>query len=599
MSALIPETRVDPASPSGLRLSQRLLLWFLLLSLGPIAVVASHAYYVASNSLTRASKDDLRLVAQHRVDLLRAWIAERRGDLDFMLETARRPCPCGCLEDDEVTVARACDYIANSLECIEHFERIELYDLRWQLQQSTHEPDTHRDFWDGTGIRSALTQGQTQSLSHAHLSSDAALCVCLGGELKDNADTPIGYLLAAARFSDDFRELLWSHDPERSGTSLLVADAGAILAGSAPADSLDLEESVLALLAEHAGNAEYRRGDRQVLAGYARIPEIGAVFVVERDKAVAFAWLGSLAWQISLVAITCVLVVSFVSRQLANSLTQPLRQLVQATKTIGLGGLAARVPALRGVDFHEVGAAFNRMLDQLERSERRLVETASLAAAGELSTSVVHELRNPLSSVRMNLQALRNKVEDDAVHRELADIANEQVCRIDRMLGDLLDFARPLALRQRPTPLAGVLQSAIPSVSADVRQREIQLEVANGLPEEVLSIDPDRLCQALTNLLQNAVHASPEGAPLSLSVRAGAAGRDIEIEIRDRGPGLAEDNLDRLFKPFFTTKANGSGLGLANARKVVRLQGGDLTARNARECGAIFTLSLPRTGDGS
>ncbi len=582
---------------SRLKLNQRLLLWFFLLSLGPIGLVAYHGYYVASGSQTAATEAELRRIAQHRVDLLRAWLDERRSDLDFILETARRPCPCGCLESEEVTFARACATIENGLDAIEQFERIELFDLGWELKQSTEGRTGQLEFWDTSPIRAQLSTGEPEAMSHVHDTHDGVLCVCFGGELRDADGKRIGYLLAAAELSETFREILWSREPELGGRSLLVTESGDFLASSTPADSLDMEASVLELLTGDSGNADYRGSDGEpVLAGYARFPELGALFIVERDRKVAFAWLSSLAWQISLVALLCILAVSMVSRHLTRALTRPLQQLVVASQAIGgTGGLASRVPPLAGHEFQEVGEAFNRMLDQLELSGRKLVESASLAAAGELSTSVVHELRNPLSSVRMNLQALRQKVEDDAVHRELADIACEQVCRIDRMLGDLMDFAKPLPVQSLETDLDEVIQASIQAVSADLQSRGVDVEVENALAEERLFLDPDRLCQSLTNLLQNAIHASPEGCPIHLAVRPAASGRCVEIEVRDYGRGLSEDNMDRLFKPFFTTKANGSGLGLANARKLIRLQGGDITARNHATQGAVFTVSLPRS----
>lgn len=583
---------------SKLKLNQRLLVWFILLSLGPIGIVAYHGYYVASHSLTEATEADLRRIAQHRVDLLRAWIAERKGDVDFIAETSRRPCPCGCLEDEKVTVARACDYIENGLGDMEQFERIELYDRDWKLQQSSSEHDAHLEFWDTTAIRSHFP-GDPRPTSRVHHAHDGIVCVCLGTELRDASGTPIGYLLAAAKLSDSFAEILWSHDTDRGGRSLLVTEDGGLLAASTGADTLGVPKTAHQLLVGESGNAFYRGLDgTPVLAGFHRIPELGAIFVVERDRSVAFGWLSSLAWQISVVALLCLLAIALVSRHVSRGLTQPLHKLVAATQRIGsTGGLGERVPPLEGIELQELGAAFNHMLEQLELSGRKLIESASLAAAGELSTSVVHELRNPLSSVRMNLQALRQKVEDDEVHRELADIASEQVRRIDRMLGDLMDFAKPLPMDSKATLLEEVVRASIEAVSADLKKCRVQVTNHNGLPGEVLHLDPDRLCQSLTNLLQNAVQASPEGGQVDLRVEAASASDDrLQIVIRDRGPGLAEDNMDRLFKPFFTTKENGSGLGLANARKVIRLQGGTIQAHNHKEGGAVFTLTLPRSG---
>ena len=238
--------------------------------------------------------------------------------------------------------------------------------------------------------------------------------------------------------------------------------------------------------------------------------------------------------------------------------------------------------------------AFNQMLDELSDVQKRLVQTATLATVGELSSSIVHEMRNPLSSIKINLQALHKKVEGDANHEELAQIASQQVGRLEEMLRDLLQYGRPVEFRTVSTPFSKVYKETLNVIGDMAESKKVRIDLEDLLGSARLSVDPELVCRALTNLAANAIQAAPPGGLVTVRVSADPAGAgQVIIEVIDNGSGLSPQALRGVFKPFFTTRKDGTGLGLANVKKIVELHGGTVSAYNRPENGAVFTVTLP------
>jgi PAS domain S-box-containing protein len=231
-----------------------------------------------------------------------------------------------------------------------------------------------------------------------------------------------------------------------------------------------------------------------------------------------------------------------------------------------------------------------RSYADLRRAQDQLVHRERLAALGELASVVAHEVRNPLGVIFNSLGSLRRmlKLEGDA--KMLLDIVGEEADRLNRMIGDLLDFARPSFPTLRPEALDHVLEDALSAALAQARGRiDVRREVAADLP--LVPVDARLLRQALVNVLLNAVQAMPEGGPLEL--RARAQGGFAVLEVEDAGPGIPEEVRHRIFEPFFTTKATGTGLGLAVVKRIVDGHRGRIEVSTAPGGGTTFALHLP------
>lgn len=237
------------------------------------------------------------------------------------------------------------------------------------------------------------------------------------------------------------------------------------------------------------------------------------------------------------------------------------------------------------------------MLRKIE-VERALAKTASLAAIGELTSSIAHEMRNPLSSIKMNTTAIQQKLGDgDAAFAELATITCQQSLRLETMLNDLLSYGKPLQLNLARSSFPALMQATLVAVAQEQKNRGVAVEVSNSLEDDLpLMIDAELFTRAFSNLVLNAIQWSPLGGTVQVAARISSqAGHknQVVILVRDNGPGINPEKIGRLFQPFFTTRAGGTGLGLANVRKIVEYHGGTVTGENSPAGGAVFTIYLP------
>jgi signal transduction histidine kinase len=232
-----------------------------------------------------------------------------------------------------------------------------------------------------------------------------------------------------------------------------------------------------------------------------------------------------------------------------------------------------------------------RSYAELARTQEQLVEKERLAAIGELAAVVAHEVRNPLGAVFNATDTLRRLLGRGGQTGMLLEILAEEAGRINHIVDDLLDFARPRPIAVTDVPLAQALDEAI---AASLVRPGIRVErlVAPGV--ESVSVDSRQLRQALLNLFHNAVQAMPDGGVVRIHASpVERGGKRLAIEVADSGPGIDPDVRDRIFQPFFTTKATGTGLGLAVVRRIAESHGGSVEARNGERGGAVFTLLLP------
>ena len=235
----------------------------------------------------------------------------------------------------------------------------------------------------------------------------------------------------------------------------------------------------------------------------------------------------------------------------------------------------------------------DRLADACERQRlrERLDEARQLAALGAFAAAIAHDIRTPLTSVQMNVQILRGKVDLPPDDMEHFDIALEELRRLDGHVRELLDYAKPLQLRREPVDLRELADDAARTAAAVLDQRGLVLarDHAPALPP--VPVDAQRVRQVVWNLIDNAAKASPTGATIELRTRA--HGDRVAIDVVDRGAGIAAADLPRIFEPFFTTRPDGTGLGLAICQKVVRAHGGEIVVRSQPASGSTFSVVLP------
>ncbi len=228
-----------------------------------------------------------------------------------------------------------------------------------------------------------------------------------------------------------------------------------------------------------------------------------------------------------------------------------------------------------------------------EMKSRRLESLASLT---NLAATVAHEIKNPLGSISIYVQLLRKAVDScearsDSKFSEYLDIVDEEIERLNRIVVDFLFAVRPLKFELAPMDIGDLIRSISTFFGEELSRANVSvvLDVAEGLPR--IRGDERFLRQMLVNLVKNAMSAMPDGGTLSL----GARQRDdsIVVAVEDSGVGIPQDVLSRVFEPYFTTKADGTGLGLTMAYKVVKEHGGDIRVQSEPGRGTTFTITLP------
>jgi PAS domain S-box-containing protein len=245
----------------------------------------------------------------------------------------------------------------------------------------------------------------------------------------------------------------------------------------------------------------------------------------------------------------------------------------------------------------EAVAGICRDVTERMEQEKRMREAERLAHIGELTTSLAHEIRNPLSAVKMNLQILSKKIRLGGNDRRRAEIVSDEVTRLERILTEMLDFAKPVKLNVTPTEINSVVDSCLAVLDAKLKERgaAVRRNYSSRMP--VVPMDADKMGQAIINVLINSLEASEERCRITITTRRILKnGRRVAVDILDNGQGIDEADFPYIFDPFFSRKKAGTGLGLVNVKKIVDAHGGTVRVAPVRPRGTLVTLAIPAGG---
>jgi PAS domain S-box-containing protein len=241
-------------------------------------------------------------------------------------------------------------------------------------------------------------------------------------------------------------------------------------------------------------------------------------------------------------------------------------------------------------------AGICRDITERMKMEQRLREAENLAHIGQLTTSLAHEIRNPLSSIKMSIQMLLQTVKLSGNDKRTMEIAAREIERLEKILAEMLDFARPLRLSLGAASLNDVIVSCLELLKARIAEKKITVKRRLSGSLEPLLLDTGKIEQAIINILLNGIEVLPEGGTLWITTRRKSSERLMaSVEIADDGPGVNSQDLPYIFDPFFSKKKKGTGLGLSNVKKIVEAHGGAVSASQGAR-GLCLTLSLPMRG---
>jgi signal transduction histidine kinase len=383
--------------------------------------------------------------------------------------------------------------------------------------------------------------------------------------------------------------------------TLTGADIAFAMGGSVRASTLGVAaHDALAPLLAIAGPTRVMIGNEDYVALTQPLgPGIAAAdptAIVLRSRSERLRSLSAIQAALGGIALGATLLAIVVSYGVARTISRPLATITDHMRQIAAtGDLTRKVPTKRrggwdDDDAHMLATTFNMLTDSIVRFQREAGQRERLSSLGRLSTVIAHEVRNPLMIIK---GALRTLAREGATPADVGDAVkdiDEEIDRLNNLVNDVLDVARPIRFDPAPTDINRVCRDAASAAGAG-HGHPVTLDLAPVLPE--LFTDGERLRTVLVNLLTNAQHAveaTPEAAVTLLTAALGD--RRVAITIRDTGRGIAEDDLPRIFDPYFTTRRAGTGLGLAIAKNIVEGLGGSIGLVTRHGAGTDFRIEL-------
>jgi signal transduction histidine kinase len=336
-------------------------------------------------------------------------------------------------------------------------------------------------------------------------------------------------------------------------------------------------------------------------AGVVIPPSAFPTAIILRSRTERLRFLSAVHRDLAGTAILAVLAATLVSYGVARTVTRPLATITATMREMAAtGDLTRRISLPAGAwedeDARLLATTFNAMTDSIGRFQQEAAQRERLSSLGRLSTVVAHEIRNPLMIIKTALRPLRSRgPTPEDLRAAVADI-DEEIARLNRIVSDVLDFARPITFDLAETDLNALCEDAARAVNAGSA-----LEVTRTLDPAVglVTTDAERLRLALVNILMNARHAvmaraEPPSAD-AISLRTVRSGPDsVAIEVRDHGIGIAAEDLPRVFDPYFTTRRTGTGLGLAISRQIVEGLGGRISVSSHPGRGTDVGIEIRR-----
>jgi signal transduction histidine kinase len=283
----------------------------------------------------------------------------------------------------------------------------------------------------------------------------------------------------------------------------------------------------------------------------------------------------------------------------SRSLTSPLERLIEAAQDVAQGNLEVKLSEGKLPETEKLAHAFNTMTEALKQSRRdleqtyqQLIQQKALAEIGHFSVTIAHEVKNPLGIIKGALDILKKDDIDRETRATMIDYVEDEVMRLNNLIQDFLEFSRPKPLSFHRVKVDRLLTDITDRMNLEWKPKGIEIKCRVSTPETGFTVeaDADLLGRAVSNIIKNACEVSKSGQTVKVEIFR--HGRDISIRITDHGPGINAEDRGRVLEPFFTTKAKGTGLGLAFAKRIIEAHMGQLTISSNHAAGTVFEIIL-------
>jgi two-component system NtrC family sensor kinase len=320
---------------------------------------------------------------------------------------------------------------------------------------------------------------------------------------------------------------------------------------------------------------------------------VGSLYVGARE-ATFLALVHDFNRRVGVVALISILVAGVIAVPIANVITRPISELVRANRRLAAGDMSVRVQAHGNGELASLALSFNYMVETLRNTQQELLHKEKLASMGQLAAGVAHEINNPLGTILLFSEAMYRELPENDPHRDDLKMIINETNRCKAIVADLLNFARQQEVLAQETDVPALLEQVIEGVSRQPAFAQVQIVRQFSPDMPVIQADPAQLQQVFINLLNNAAEAMEGGGTITLAARP-VDHQWVEIKVSDTGCGIPEENLNKLFMPFFTTKplGKGTGLGLSIVYGIVKMHRGQITVQSQVGRGTTFTITLP------
>jgi signal transduction histidine kinase len=280
----------------------------------------------------------------------------------------------------------------------------------------------------------------------------------------------------------------------------------------------------------------------------------------------------------------------------------PLKQLTEGARRIGAGNWGTEVKIPQNDEIGELAQTFNQMsrqlkesIESIQRSQEKMIQAEKLSALGQLSAGLAHELKNPLTSIKMILQAILDGSSSEMTKEDVEVILRE-IKKLDTILTQFLTFAKPPRLQLQSLDLSHTIEEVLSLMKTEMDRCGVKVtqEISSGLPR--VECDHERIKQVLVNLFLNSIQAMPGGGRLWIEARKVFDNHreEVLLSIKDSGSGIQREHLEKVFDPFFTTKEGGTGLGLSIVYNIIKEHKGRIDIQSPVGGGTLITIILPR-----